>query len=143
MMENNLNEYRSELQVAISTLVAGLGFYKAQELTDFIHSIKNVSGLTVLSDITSVLFPFVGFILYFGYLLCVAYSLFCIYKQNRPKQHQTSILFAVSCYFGLQILMIGIIWNEKQDIQNLSKTVVIRIDSLNFYIPYDSVSVQK
>jgi len=141
----NISDYKSEIQVAISTLVASLGFYKVQELTDFIHTIKNVNGIPINSDFTVVLFPFIGMLLYLAYLFCVAFSLYCIFKHLNPKKHQMSILFAVTCYFTLQILMIGLTLSEpikatKFEKQEPKKVIMIKMDSLNVYVPYDSIA---
>jgi hypothetical protein len=137
-------EYRAELQVAISTLVAGLGFYKAQELADFIHSIKDINLLQGNVNYLILIFPFFGFILYFGYLISVAFSLYFIYKESMHQQHQKAILFAVSCYFALQILMILIIWNTKKDdtqSNRMLNTFIIRTDSLEISVPYDTIKI--
>jgi len=45
----NTSDYKSEIQVAISTLVASLGFFKAQELTDFIHILKSSTIINTIS----------------------------------------------------------------------------------------------
>lgn len=148
-MPNSINEYKSEIQVAVSTLVASLGFYKVQELTDFIHTIKNVNGLPVNNDFTVVLFPFVGMLLYLAYLFCVAFSLYCIFKQLDPKKHQMAILFAVSSYFTLQILMIGLTLTEKTpntakvESAVSKKVIMLKIDSLDIFVPYDSIATRK
>ena len=155
---NNSNDYKSEIQVAISTLVASLGFYKVQELTDFIKTIKNVSifsnplhntpnptfGELIKTDFTVVVFPFIGMLLYFGYLFFVAFSLYCIFKQLSPKKHQQSILYAVTCYFTLQIFMIGLTFAEKKtENTKPTKNVVIQMDSLYIHIPFDSITTKK
>ena len=148
-MPNSISEYKSEIQVAVSTLVASLGFYKVQELTDFIHTIKNVNGLPVNNDFTVVLFPFIGMLLYLAYLFCVAFSLYCIFKQLDPKKHQMAILFAVSCYFTLQILMIGLTLTEKSPktakVETVApkKVIMLKVDSLDIFVPYDSIATRK
>lgn len=155
---NNNNDYKSEIQVAISTLVASLGFYKVQELTDFIKTIKNVSifsnplhntpnpsfGELIKTDFTVVVFPFIGMLLYFGYLFFVAFSLYSIFKQLSAKKHQQSILYAVTCYFTLQIFMIGLTFAEKKpENTKPTKNVVIQMDSLYIHIPFDSITTKK
>ncbi|MGX5818739.1 hypothetical protein ACWKWU_11115 [Chitinophaga lutea] len=134
--------YRSEIQVAISTLVASLGFFKVQELTDFIHAIKKVTFLKIGGDFTVVIFPFIGMLLYIGYLFCVAFSLHCIFTDKPPKRHQIAILNAVACYFGLQILMIGLTLTEKpESTSSVKGEILIQSDSLRLRIPLDSVTV--
>ena len=149
-MINNqkISDYKTEIQVAITTLVASLGFYKVQELTDFIHTIKNVNGIPINNDFTVILFPFIGMLLYLAYLFCVAFSLYCIFKQLNPKKHQMSILFAVCCYFALQFLMIGLTLSEptkstKSEKQEPPKLILIKTDSLNVYVHYDSITIRK
>jgi hypothetical protein len=155
---NNNNDYKSEIQVAISTLVASLGFYKVQELTDFIKTIKNVSifynplhntpnpsfGELIKTDFTVIVFPFIGMLLYFGYLFFVAFSLYCIFKQMSPRKHQQSILYAVTCYFTLQVFMIGLTFAEKKsDYITTKKEFIIQTDSLYIHVPFDSIMKKK
>ena len=121
MSENSIGEYKKDIQVGITTLVASLGFFKVQELSDFIASIKTfaisnegfiesttihtIEGTRSIIDFTALIFPFWGVIIYFTYLFAIAMSLYYIYK-NKPKNHQKSIFLAVTCYFSLQILII-------------------------------------
>jgi len=148
----NTSDYKSEIQVAISTLVASLGFFKAQELTDFIHILKSSTIINTISisnlfdkvGVAYIILPFVGILLYFAYLICVGFSLFCVFKQRPAKQHQQSILYAVICYFCLQFLLITVTFAEKPtDNSKATKSVVIQMDSLYIHIPYDSITTKK
>lgn len=146
------SNYRSEIQVAISTLVAGLGFFKAQELTDFIHILKSSTIINTISfsnlfdkiGIASILLPFFGILLYFAYLICVGFSLYCVFRQRPAKQHQNSILYAVICYFCLQFLLITVTFADKpDDTSKKSKNIIIQMDSLYIHVPYDSITINK
>ena len=77
MSTNQFGEYKKDIQVGITTLVASLGFFKVQELSDFIASIKSfakgsegfiesttihtISGNRDIIDYTKLIFPFLGF----------------------------------------------------------------------------------
>jgi len=131
-MENNLKpnppqlsggDYKMEIQIGILGIIAGLGFFKIDELTSFVSILSNTLKTSGLAGHNLFLIVFITatILLYLLYLITFGIALIKLYKGQNILN---IILYTVSFYFAMYFLIIVLmlqdpeILKEKPDFNN-------------------------
>lgn len=106
-MEQNIKPptFKMEIQLGILGIVAGLGFFKVDELTSFIGilgQVLNNDGIVGHNLFLVVFIPLV-ILAYLSYFFSFALAL---YRMYRGFDITKPILIAISCYFVMCFLLI-------------------------------------
>lgn len=113
---NNSGSYKMEIQIGILGIIAGLGFFKIDELTSFISTLShtlNTSGIE--HNLFLIVFIPATILLYLLYLITFGIALIKLYK---GKDILNMILYTVSFYFAMYFLIIVIMLQDPGILKN-------------------------
>ena len=114
-------KYTKEIQLAILGVIAGLGFFKIDELVSFITVLNytlNTNGVDKHNLFLLIFIPTI-FLLYLLYLISFIIALIKLYKgQNIFK----IILFTITFYFSMYFLLIIVMLNNPKLFKKETKT---------------------
>lgn len=116
-------DYKMEIQIGILGIIAGLGFFKIDELTSFVSILSNTLKTSGLAGHNLFLIVFITatILLYLLYLITFGIALIKLYKGQNILN---IILYTVSFYFAMYFLIIVLmlqdpeILKEKPDFNN-------------------------
>lgn len=126
--------YKKEVQIGILGIIAGLGFFKIDELTSFITSLSHTFQSTGIESRSLFLVIFIPttILLYLLYLITFAIALIKLYKGQDILK---IILYTVSFYFAMYFFMILLMLQdpeimEKEPELNKNENNITKIDKL-------------
>ncbi len=99
------NNYKTEIQIGILGIIAGLGFFKINELTSFVSILSRTLKTSGLEGHNLFLVVFITstILLYLLYLVTFAIAIIKLYK---GQDIINIILYTVSFYFAMYFLII-------------------------------------
>ncbi len=109
--------YKMEIQIGILGIIAGLGFFKIDELTSFITTLSHTLQSSGLESRNLFLIVFITatIFLYLLYLITFGIALIKLYK---GQDILNIILYTVSFYFAMYFLIIVLMLQDPEIMEN-------------------------
>jgi len=109
--------YKMEIQLGILGIIAGLGFFKIDELTSFITVLSHTLKTTGVGSQNLFLVVFITLVilLYLLYFVTFAIALVKLFKGQNILQ---VILYTVSFYFAMYFLLIVLMLQDPEIMKN-------------------------
>jgi ABC-type transport system involved in multi-copper enzyme maturation permease subunit len=106
------NKYIKEIQFGVLALVAGLGFFKVEDLKTFIHLIAQLIvcevGKSENQDISVYFLSVFAILAYILYFFGFAFALITLFKNG--KNFANAIFFSIASYFIMYFLLVILIF---------------------------------
>lgn len=110
-------DYKMEIQIGILGIIAGLGFFKIDELTSFVTTLSHILRTTGLEghNLFFIVFITATILLYILFLITFGIALIKLFKGQNILH---IILYTVSFYFAMYFLIIVLMLQDPEILKN-------------------------